>query len=787
MKSSLKRSSKWHWLTLTLLTVSIISFVSGRRSEAQSGTTYTITDLGPVGNLSNPSYGINNLGDIVGTYLPAGSSFNHPFFRKHGTSTNVDLTPGANGTGNAYVVNSSHSVVGYSESGVQRAFIWVDGDNDGELDPGEFTFISPSNLAAVAFGLNDSGHAVGVIDDGSGTGGVAFEWDSVSGVQNLSGSAGINPFFGFAINNAGNVVGSSAQGHAFARISGNYVDLGTLGDSSLRSVARSISEDNYVVGHSQTPSNDIGKYHAFIWRDANGNHLSDSGEMKDLIANAPGYAASEAYDINASNEIVGTGELTASGVSHAVLWHDDDCNGQYGASETYDLNNLVAEPNWALQNAQSINDSGQIVGFGTLSGVPHAFLLTPSSPPPGACGTPTPTPSPTPTPATTTISSVSGSGTYGTTATLTATLTSNSTPISGKTISFTVNGSAVCGGVGQPGCPTTNLSGIATLSVSGYNAGSYPIVASFAGDSSYANSNGNGTLTISQATPTITWNNPADIVYGTPLSGTQLNATASVPGTFTYTPAATTVLHVGNGQTLHVDFTPTDTANNTGAAKNVLINVLKAPLTITADNKVKLVGDPNPTLTFTPTGFVNGDTASILGGTPSLTTTATQSSPTGTYPIAITQATLAAADYAFTFVNGTLTVTEAAPVLFIETGTEAAPVVAAVDSVTFVRGPFRVTDSFNFSSDHLTRIIIFTSPLGLTSPDPQQLKVKASGIDLTNGIEAVGNVTGVNGLNASYIVVKLDPVLTGSGPINYDLTVSLRGVTSNTATLTIIP
>jgi hypothetical protein len=48
-------------------------------------------------------------------------------------------------------------------------------------------------------------------------------------------------------------------------------------------------------------------------------------------------------------------------------------------------------------------------------------------------------------------------------------------------------------------------------------------------------------------------------------------------------------------------------------------------------------------------------------------------------------------------------------------------------------------------------------------------------------------VTGVPGLNASYIVVKLDPVLTGSGPIAYDLTVSLRNVTSNTATLTIIP
>jgi hypothetical protein len=36
--------------------------------------------------------------------------------------------------------------------------------------------------------------------------------------------------------------------------------------------------------------------------------------------------------------------------------------------------------------------------------------------------------------------------------------------------------------------------------------------------------------------PLITWENPADIVFGTLLSTTQLNATANVPGSFFYTP-----------------------------------------------------------------------------------------------------------------------------------------------------------------------------------------------------------------------------------------------------------
>jgi hypothetical protein len=282
--------------------------------------------------------------------------------------------------------------------------------------------------------------------------------------------------------------------------------------------------------------------------------------------------------------------------------------------------------------------------------------------------------------------------------------------VTGKTISFTLNSAAVCGGGGQPACPTTDASGIATLSgvsLAGISAGNHPgaVGASFAGDASYASTSTSGTLT-----------------------------------------------------------------------------VLKATLTITADNKVKLVGDPNPQLTFTPAGFVNGDTASVLNGSPSLSTTATNSSPVGNYPITITQGTLAASDYGFTFVNGTLSVTEPTPVILLETGTNNA---AAVDSVTFVRGPFKVADNFNFSGDHITRIIIFTSPLGFASPPippTSSLSVQASGLNLP--VEAVGDVTGVSGLTASYIVVTL---VQGMPTGDLQLTVTRNGIMSNPATLTIVP
>ena len=88
------------------------------------------------------------------------------------------------------------------------------------------------------------------------------------------------------------------------------------------------------------------------------------------------------------------------------------------------------------------------------------------------------------------------------------------------------------------------------------------------------------TLTVNQAVPTITWANPAAITYGTALSATQLNATASVAGAFTYTPAAGTVLGAGT-QTLSVTFLPTDSTDYRSAMAGVTLTVNKASQSIT--------------------------------------------------------------------------------------------------------------------------------------------------------------------------------------------------------------
>ena len=113
---------------------------------------------------------------------------------------------------------------------------------------------------------------------------------------------------------------------------------------------------------------------------------------------------------------------------------------------------------------------------------------------------------------------------------------------------------------------------------------------------------------ITQITPTITWPAPAAITFGSALSSIQLDATASVPGSFSYSPAAGTVLQAGANQTLSVTFTPTDTTDYaaTTASTTIAVN----PAATTPANLVI-----TKTLTRTSTNVVVQVTISNNGGT----------------------------------------------------------------------------------------------------------------------------------------------------------------------------
>jgi YVTN family beta-propeller protein len=221
-----------------------------------------------------------------------------------------------------------------------------------------------------------------------------------------------------------------------------------------------------------------------------------------------------------------------------------------------------------------------------------------------------------------------------------------------------------------------------TLQPATPNVGTYPIIVSLgtltlvaAAAPNYVFATPvNGTLIVNGAIQTINFNPvPAGQTYGQFITLTAA-ATSGLPVTFTTTGPSIFYNNINNVLELKGVGTVTVTATQAGtgnyaAATSVTqtISVAPAPLQVVAKLFTREQGTPNPTLTYTigcpnstsqPGCFAlnDSDIPSVITGIPDLTTAATDSSITGTYPIVITQGTLSAPNDAFVFVNGTLTV-----------------------------------------------------------------------------------------------------------------------------------
>ena len=142
----------------------------------------------------------------------------------------------------------------------------------------------------------------------------------------------------------------------------------------------------------------------------------------------------------------------------------------------------------------------------------------------------------------------------------------------------------------------------------------------------YLTATANVLINVNKATPVVTWSTPADITYGTALSGTQLNATftwtvggipVAVTGTPTYAPVEGTVLGAGQHQALAVSFAPTDTADyNAPAVTTVYINVNKATPVVTWSTPVDITYGTALSATQLNATFswvVNGVTQPVVG------------------------------------------------------------------------------------------------------------------------------------------------------------------------------
>lgn len=310
-------------------------FLLGAATVALGEPIYTIIDLG----VGVGASGLNNAGDVAGN-LPssscAGLSFCGFIRYSDGQTTILGALPGdTNSTANA--INDAEQVVGASGT---MPFLYSNG---------QMTSLGllPGADYGAASAINNAGQAVGYSRDSTGS--YAILWSN--GQMTSFGMPGdlTEPA---DINDSGEVVGGSAHRGAFLYRNGQITWLVT----TIALVA--INNGGQAVGRADGPNN------------AAQAVLYSNGQMTSLGA-LPGDTTSLARNINDEGQVVGVSELlnNQNNPERAFL---------YSSGTMYDLNDLVVDGSgWTLETAQDINDSGQIIGSGTLNNQSHSFLLTP--------------------------------------------------------------------------------------------------------------------------------------------------------------------------------------------------------------------------------------------------------------------------------------------------------------------------------------------------------------------------------------------------------------------------
>lgn len=290
---------------------------------------------------------INNHGQISGYTL-----FNNSIYAaiwQNGTITNL-------GSGFANAINNSGQVAGVNSSG---AVLWSNAQSIAlpSLHSGDNTQV---------WGINDAGQVVGW--SGSFLN-VPVVWNGTN-ITQLSPALAEGE--ARAINNNGKITGYGNVGsylepelHAMLWNGDSVTDLGTLNGQNVQnySAGQSINDAGQIVGSSAFAAS---VNHAVLW---------DSGVMTDLGALGNSMSLSEAWDINNKGQIVGDATYTFDGDVNAVIWD---------GGKIYDLNSFlspeISQAGWFLIQAFSINDHGQIIGGAAnySLGTGSTFLLTPS-------------------------------------------------------------------------------------------------------------------------------------------------------------------------------------------------------------------------------------------------------------------------------------------------------------------------------------------------------------------------------------------------------------------------
>ena len=214
--------------------------------------------------------------------------------------------------------------------------------------------------------------------------------------------------------------------------------------------------------------------------------------------------------------------------------------------------------------------------------------------------------------------------------------------------------------------------------------------------------------------------------------------------------------------------------NNNGCTSSCekIVTVDKALLTVNADNKTVTYGDTTPDLTYEITGFVNDETASVVSGTPELSTSYTATTPVADSPVTIsaTTGTLAAANYSFAFVDGAITINKAE-----------LTVTAGNKTVTYGdTTPILTYEITGFVNDETVSVVSGTPALSTSYTATTPVADSPVTISAANGTLAAANysfafVAGAITINMAELTITADNKVKGVDADDPELTVTYSG------------
>ena len=311
--------------------------------------TYTIIDLGTLGGPRSVGQGINASGQVAGwsdTDNTLDDGHPHAFLYTPGANPPMSdlgtLPGGLRSYGQS--INGSGQITGWADPGTGAEHVFLYNGTMTDLRSGSF---GNSN----GFSINDSGWITGTMNiEHDGTHAFLMNPETL-GVTDLTPDV---PFgVGNSINSSGWVTGYSGvveTAHAFLYRNGTLLDLGTLSGGTY-SIGQGINSSGQITGRGNTSFGE----HAFLYSGGPG--------LVDLDPTGP---TSQGLAINACGQIAGARR------GHAFLY-----SAQKGFVNLNDV--LPSDSGWDLVTASSINDHGQITGYGFHDGAERAFLLTPAS------------------------------------------------------------------------------------------------------------------------------------------------------------------------------------------------------------------------------------------------------------------------------------------------------------------------------------------------------------------------------------------------------------------------